>query len=105
MSLCLASAPRSACVIWPIFSSVVILLSRSATRSLTGLRAFRYGNPCALITMTGGSAGGLVPVPDSSTGMVSATSFWPSWSVLTVNVLAEPDAVPAGNVRVPSTGV
>ncbi|MFI9589875.1 hypothetical protein [Nonomuraea sp. NPDC052265] len=48
-----------------------------------------------MITMTGCSAGGLVPAPERVRGTVSATSFSPSASVRTVNVLDAPEAVPA----------
>jgi hypothetical protein len=37
-----ATAPRSACVIWPIFSSSVIRPRRSLTRLATGWLALRY---------------------------------------------------------------
>ena len=37
-----ATAPRSACVIWPIFSSSVMRLSRSLTRFATGWAESRY---------------------------------------------------------------
>ena len=43
-----ATAPRSACVIWPIFSSSVMRLSRSLTRFATGWAESRYAARAAL---------------------------------------------------------
>src|SRR3954468_10677350 len=40
----LSTAARSACVIWPTFSSRVIRPSRSVTRCLTGSEASSYGS-------------------------------------------------------------
>ncbi len=98
-------APRSACVIWPAFSARDIRLSRSATRFFTGNLAFRYGSPCASITTCGVSAGAFAPVTVSFRGTVSAGSAARSRRVGTAMVRAVPEAVPAGKVRVPETGV
>src|SRR2546423_12805249 len=41
----LSPLPRSACVIWPIFSASVMRESRSSTRALIGRSRFWYGSP------------------------------------------------------------
>src|SRR3954468_7007601 len=49
------TAPRSACVIWPILSSSVIRRIRSATRRSVESRGSRYGRPCAVDTAVSGT--------------------------------------------------
>ncbi len=54
-----STLPRSACVIWPIFSASVIRDSRSWTRWLTGSAGFWYGN--GLCVMRARGVGAAVP--------------------------------------------
>src|SRR5829696_364933 len=53
MSAVVVTAPRSAWVIWPIFSSRVIRPSRSVTRTGTGWVGSWYGAPAAFATPAG----------------------------------------------------
>lgn len=57
------------------------------------------------MTTCGFSAGALAPVTVSFSGIVSAFSPDLSLSVRTLTVRVAPDAVPAGKVSVPETGV
>ncbi len=104
MSPPLPTAPRSAWVICPAFSSGDMRESRSATRLRTGNSAFRYGSPCASTTICGVSAGALAPVTVSFSGTVFADAADRTVRVGTSMVREAPDAVPAGKVRVPETG-
>ncbi len=105
MSPWFVRAPRSAWVIWPAFSAGDMRDSRSATRLPTGNPAFRYGSPCASMTTCGVSAGALAPSTVSFSGMVRAAAAPAAFAVGTLIVRVVPDAVPAGKVRVPETGV
>ncbi|MFG3580380.1 hypothetical protein [Micromonospora chersina] len=95
-----ATAARSACVIWPILSAMVIRPSRSATRRRTGSRGSRYGRPCAATT-TVGRAETVAPSAARVIGTVSAVSAAPSARTVTSTGRVAPDGVPAGKVSVP----
>src|SRR5947209_8206784 len=62
-----STLPRSACVIWPIFSARVMRPSRSSTRALIGRSGFSYGSPAARRAVLWAA-----PVPGMATAMASA---------------------------------
>ncbi len=99
------SALRSAWVIWPAFSARDMRPTRSATRCFTGNFAFWYGSPWASMTTCGFSRGALAPVTVSSSGTVFASDALAAFAVRTVTLWLVPEAVPAGKVWLPVTGV
>ncbi len=57
------------------------------------------------MTTCGCSAGALAPVTVSSSGIVFASEGFDAFAVRTVTLWLVPEAVPAGKVWVPLTGV
>src|SRR5882757_10435295 len=79
--LAVVTAARSACVIWPIFSSRVIRESKSSTRVCTGSVGSRYGSPAACAGRT------CRPVTTMEAAKIRAVAAWGNLARLARGIL------------------